>query len=291
MSADAQLPSRPKPDRLRLVLIGDIVGKPGMRIACAAVPWLRRAMSIDVVIANAENAADGSGLRCVDYRRLIEHGINVVTLGDHLYRKREIMGPLTNEDNIIRPANLPERAPGRGSTVFKARDGVEIGVTNLIGRVFMKPVDCPFHAADRELAAFDPTIKIRLVDFHAEATSDKQLMGRYLDGRVSAVLGTHTHVATADEQILPLGTGFQCDVGMTGPFDSVLGRKTTAVMEATLHGVPVPFQVAVGDVRLNGTWVDINIATGSCEAIGRINVKEDRIQSFNEQDSSARKVL
>ena len=290
MSA-AQLPPPPKPDCLRLVLVGDIVGKPGMRIACEAVPWLRRAMSIDAVIVNAENAADGSGLRCVDYRRLIEHGVNVVTLGDHLYRKREIMEPLANENNIIRPANLPQLAPGRGSTVVVVRDGISLGVTNLIGRVFMKPVDCPFHAADRELAAFDPGIKIRLVDFHAEATSDKQLMGRYLDGRVSAVLGTHTHVATADEQILPCGTGFQCDVGMTGPFDSILGRKTAAVMESTLHGVPVPFQVAVGDVRLNGTWIDVNIATGSCEAIGRINVGEDRIRAFNDEMRAARKVL
>lgn len=286
-----QVPPAPRPDCLRLVLIGDIVGKPGMRIACDAVPWLRRAMAIDVVIANAENAADGSGLRCVDYRRLIEHGVNVVTLGDHLYRKREIMEPLTNENNIIRPANLPQSAPGRGSTVYTARDGIAVGVMNLIGRVFMKPVDCPFQAADRELAAMDPAVKLRLVDFHAEATSDKQLMGRYLDGRVSAVLGTHTHVATADEQILPCGTGFQCDVGMTGPFDSVLGRKTAAVMEATLHGVPVPFQVAVGDVRLNGTWVDVDIATGACQAIGRIDVREDRIQSFNDAERAARKIL
>ena len=290
MSA-TQLPPSPKSGCLRLVLVGDVVGKPGMRIACEAVPWLRRAMSIDVVIVNAENAADGSGLRCVDYRRLIESGVNVVTLGDHLYRKREIMEPLTNEQNIIRPANLPERAPGRGSTVFIARDGVAVGVTNMLGRVFMKPVDCPFHAADRELAAMDPAVKIRLMDFHAEATSDKQLMGRYLDSRVSAVLGTHTHVATADEQVLPGGTGFQCDVGMTGPFDSILGRKTMAVLEATLHGVPVPFQVAVGDVRLNATWVDINIATGMCEAIGRINVSQTRIQAFNDSESAARKVL
>jgi 2',3'-cyclic-nucleotide 2'-phosphodiesterase len=287
----AQLPPPPKPDCLRLVLVGDVVGKPGMRIVCEAVPWLRRAMSIDVVIVNAENAADGSGLRCVDYRRLIENGVHVVTLGDHLYRKREIMEPLTNENNIIRPANLPERAPGRGSTVFTARDGVHVGVTSLLGRVFMKPVDCPFHAADRELAALDPAVKIRIVDFHAEATSDKQLMGRYLDGRVSAVLGTHTHVATADEQILPCGSGFQCDVGMTGPFDSILGRQTSAVMEATLHGVPVPFQVAVGDVRLNGTWVDVDISTGVCQAIGRINIREDRIKAYNEQAKSRPQAL
>ncbi len=289
------LPPAPAAGQLRLVLVGDVVGKPGMRIACEAIPWLRRAMAIDVVVVNAENAADGSGLRCVDYRRLIQSGVNVVTLGDHLYRKREIMGPLTSERYIIRPANLPEQAPGKGSTVFIARDGIAVGVTSLIGRVFMKPVDCPFHAADRELSAMDSAtesaVKIRMVDFHAEATSDKQLMGRYLDGRVSAVLGTHTHVATADEQILPQGTGFQCDVGMTGPFDSVLGRNTAAVLEATLHGVPVPFQVAVGDVRLNGTWFDVDIATGLCTAIGRINVSETHIQSFNDSERAARKIL
>lgn len=286
-----QLPPPPKSHCLRLVLIGDIVGKPGMRIACDAIPWLRRAMSADVVVANAENAADGSGLRCVDYRRLIEHGVNVITLGDHLYRKREIMEPLTNENNIIRPANLPARAPGRGSTVFIARDGIAVGVTSLIGRVFMKPVDCPFYAADHELAAMDTAVKIRLVDFHAEATSDKQLMGRYLDGRVSAVLGTHTHVATADSQVLARGTAFQCDVGMTGPFNSVLGRKTEAVLEATLHGIPVPFQVAVGDVRLNGTWVDVDIESGLSQAIGRIDVREDTIQAFNDAERTARKIL
>ncbi len=285
------LPAPPKSSCLRLALVGDVVGKPGMRIACEAVPWLRRAISIDVVIVNAENAADGSGLRCVDYRRLIENGVNVVTLGDHLYRKREIMEPLTNEQNIIRPANLPEKAPGRGSTIHLARDGITVGVTNMLGRVFMKPVDCPFHAADREMAAMEPSVKIRLMDFHAEATSDKQLMGRYLDGRVSAVLGTHTHVATADEQVLPGGTGFQCDVGMTGPFDSILGRNTSAVTEATLNGVPVPFKVATGDVRLNATWVDINIDTGKCEAIGRINVSQTHIQVFNDSERAARKIL
>ena len=287
----SQLPPPPSEDCLRLALIGDIVGKPGMRIACEAVAWLRRAMSIDVIVANAENAADGSGLRCTDYRRLIQSGVHVITLGDHLYRKREIMEPLNNEQNIIRPANLPERAPGRGSTVFTARDGIQVGVINLIGRVFMKPVDCPFHAADRELKSLPSECKLNLVDFHAEATSDKQLMGRYLDGRVSAVLGTHTHVATADEQILPGGTGFQCDVGMTGPFDSILGRKTAAVMEATLDGIPVPFQVATGDVRLSGTWVDVNISSGRCEAIGRIVVTEDRIQAYNDLDRANRKIL
>ncbi len=163
---------------------------------------------------------------------------------------------------------------------WHCRDRVSIGATNLIGRMLMKTVDCPFHAADRELAAFDPTVKVKLVDFHPEATSDKQLMGChldfYFDCRVSAVLGTHTHVATADDPILRCGNCFQCDVGTTAPFDSRLGHKAAAVMEATLHGAPDAFQVAVGEVRLYGSWVDVNIVTGLCEAIGRINVREDR---------------
>jgi 2',3'-cyclic-nucleotide 2'-phosphodiesterase len=286
-----QLPPRPPADCLRLALIGDIVGKPGMRIASQSVPWLRREMGIDVIVANAENAADGSGLRCVDYRRLIESGVNVITLGDHMFRKREIIDVLVSEQNIVRPANLPERAPGRGHIIFTARDGIAVAVISLMGRVFMKPIDCPFQAADRELAAIDPEVKIRLVDFHAEATSDKQIMGRFLDGRVSAVLGTHTHVATADEQIFPGGTGFQCDVGMTGPFESILGRKISAVMEATLDAVPTPFQVATGDVRLNGTWVDVHIETGQCRAIGRIQVSEQTIQSFVDARNSIGKIL
>lgn len=285
------LPERPNSDCLRLLLIGDIVGKPGMRITCQAIPWLKRQLAVDVIVANAENAADGSGLRCTDYRRLIESGVNIITLGDHLFRKREIIDVLNAEANIIRPANLPLQAPGRGHTEFVARDGITIGVVNLIGRVFMKPVDCPFLAADRELAQLSSAAKIRLVDFHAEATSDKQLMGRYLDGRVSAVLGTHTHVATADEDILPSGTGFQCDVGMTGPFNSILGRKIDAVMQATLYAIPVPFHIANEDIRLNGTWVDVRIDDGLCQAIGRIQVHENTIDVYNTQQKNIGKIL
>lgn len=276
---------------MRLILIGDIVGKPGMRIACDAVPWLRRQLGADAVIANAENAADGSGLRCKDYRRLIDSGIDAITLGDHLYRKREIMEMLQTQPNIIRPANLPPQAPGTSFCLLTLRDSVSVAIISALGRVFMKPVDCPFRAIDRVMEGIDTDVKVRLVDFHAEATSDMQLMGRYLDGRVSAVLGTHTHVATADQQILPLGTGFQCDVGMTGPFDSILGRKIPPVLEATLNATPVPFQVATGDVRLNGTWLDVEIETGRCRAIGRVDVRHDTIIDFNERSQAERKVL
>jgi len=258
---------------IRLVLIGDIVGKPGMRIACKAIAWLREVLSVDGIVANAENAADGSGCSGSDYRRLIQHGVDVITLGDHIYRKREIVDVLVKERNIVRPANLPAQAPGLCWTSFVIGNQ-PVAVISLLGRVFMKPVDCPFAAADRALEEIAALTRVCLVDFHAEATSDKQLMGRYLDGRVSAVLGTHTHVVTADQQILPGGTALQCDVGMTGPMDGILGRKIEPVMRATLTSTPAPFQVSTGDVQLHCTWVDIDPASGHCRAIGRIELTE-----------------
>lgn len=258
---------------VRIALVGDIVGKPGMRVMVNAIDWLRKVAQVQTIIANAENAADGSGLRATDYRRLINSGIDLITLGDHIYRKQEIIEVLGSQANIVRPANMPAAAPGLQWAVATVGEH-RVAVISLLGRVFMKPVDCPFMAADRVLEEVTPDIKIRILDFHAEATSDKQLMGRYLDGRVSAVLGTHTHVATADEQILPGGTGFQCDVGMTGPMDGILGRKIEPVMKATLRGTPAPFQVSTGLVTLHATWVDIDPATGHCQAIGRLRVPE-----------------
>ncbi|RMF43705.1 MAG: YmdB family metallophosphoesterase [Planctomycetota bacterium] len=262
---------------MRIVMLGDVVGKPGVRIACRAAAWLRREIGAAVIIANAENAADGSGLRCDQYRKLIDAGIDGITLGDHVYRRREIIDVLERESNIIRPANLPAEAPGRTHMTLPTEGGHLLLVTAALGRVFMKPVDCPFRAVERIVG--DPALGagLRLVDFHAEATSDMQLMGRFLDGRVTGVLGTHTHVATADSQILPGGTGFQCDVGMTGPFESILGRKVDPVLKAALTGLPVPFQVSTGDVRMNATWLDADPTTGRCLAIGRIDVAEAEI--------------
>lgn len=279
---------------VRVVMIGDVVGKPGLRITCAAVPWLRRELKADVIVANAENAADGSGLRGSDYRRLVESGVDGITLGDHVYKKREIIEVLETQPNIIRPANLPDQAPGNSLMILTVRNSVPLAVTCVLGRVFMKPVDCPFHALDRmavELDQMSPPPRLRIVDFHAEATSDKQLMGRHLDGRFSAVLGTHTHVATADEQILPGGTGFQCDVGMTGPFESILGRKIDPVLAATLHGVPLPFQVATEDVRLSGTWVDLNLHDGRCLAIGRLQLTQQRLDDYLESQKNFKPLL
>jgi metallophosphoesterase (TIGR00282 family) len=262
---------------VRILLIGDIVGKPGVRLVTTAMAELRQREQLDLVIANAENALDGSGLSPTIYRKLIAAGVDGITLGDHIYRRNEIAPVLNSEPNIVKPANYPDKAPGKNFAILTAASGEQVAIFSLLGRVFMKPVDCPFAAAERVLAEIPANVKVRILDFHAEATSDKQLMGRYLDGRVSAILGTHTHVTTADEQILPGGTAFQCDVGMTGPHDSILGRRIDRVLETTITFQPTQFDVATGDVQLHGTIVDVDPATGRATAIRRIVVKEDPV--------------
>jgi 2',3'-cyclic-nucleotide 2'-phosphodiesterase len=259
---------------MRILFIGDIVGKPGRLICTQAVRGLRAEENLDLVVANAENVAGGSGLTPEIYHELIAAGIDGITMGDHVYKRREIFSILQTERRIVRPANYPASAPGRDCMILRARHQVAVGVFALQGRVFMPPVDCPFQAADRVLQALPLDVRVILVDFHAEATSDKQLMGRHLDGRVSAVLGTHTHVPTADEQILPNGTAFQCDVGMAGPHESILGRRIDRVMEAVRTFRPTHYDVATGDVRLNGSIVDIDAQTGRATAIRRICVDQ-----------------
>lgn len=259
---------------MRILFIGDIVGKPGRDIVCRAVSGLVAQQSLDLVVANAENAAGGSGITPAIYRELTRAGIDAITLGDHIYRRKEIYSVLESEPNIVKPANLPPESVGSEWAVVKARNGVPVAIACLLGRLFMKPVDSPWHAADRVLAAMPNDVRVRLIDFHAEATSDMQLMGRYLDGRVTAVLGTHTHVTTADECVLPGGTAFQCDVGMTGPFESIIGRRIDRVMETTLTGLPTEFDVATGDVRLCGTIVAADPETGRATAIERLCITE-----------------
>ncbi|HOM17422.1 MAG TPA: TIGR00282 family metallophosphoesterase [Thermoguttaceae bacterium] len=255
---------------MRLLLIGDIVGKPGRQIVVRALSWLRREEQIDLVVANGENAAGGSGITPAIFQELRQAGVDVVTLGDHAYRRREILALLEQESRIVRPANYPLDAPGRSWTVVEAADGTKAAVLTLLGRIFMPPVDCPFRAADRVLAELPTEVRVILVDLHAEATSDKQLLARYLDGRVSAVLGTHTHVPTADETILPGGTAFQCDVGMTGPHESIIGRRIDRVLETMLTHRPTHFEVASNDVRLHGTLVDVEPDTGRATVIRRL---------------------
>jgi hypothetical protein len=251
-------------------MIGDIVGKPGRQIVIRALRGLRTEEQLDLVVANAENAAGGSGLTPAIYQELTSAGVDGLTMGDHVYRRREIIPLLQTERRIVRPANYPHDAPGRDFAILRSRNQVHVAVFACLGRVFMGPVDCPFRAADRVLATLPSDIQVILMDFHAEATSDKQLMGRHLDGRVSAVLGTHTHVATADEQLLPNGTAFQCDVGMTGPHESILGRRIDRVLETTLTCRPTHFEVAARDVRLNGTMVEVDPQSGRATGIRRI---------------------
>tara|TARA_R110002072_G_scaffold38414_5_gene111373 strand:+ start:4797 stop:5582 length:786 start_codon:yes stop_codon:yes gene_type:complete len=260
---------------VRFLFLGDVVGKPGYSGVLARTAELRKQHRLDAVVINAENAADGAGLMPRQYRRLIEAGVDVMTMGDHIYRRKEIVPILQSSQRIVRPANYPESSSGRTWTVVQTPGG-KLGVISLLGRVFMRPVDCPFAAVDaalNEMAVENP--RCILVDVHAEATSDKQVLGRYLDGRVTAVLGTHTHVPTADSCVLPGGTAFQCDVGMSGPYDSIIGRDIKRVTNATISFEPSHFHVATRDVRLCGAIIEAD-ADGKAISIERF---EDRIET------------
>ncbi len=253
------------------------MGREAVQMVVDALPHLRRIESLDLVVANAENADGGSGITPAIYRKLLSAGVDGITLGDHIYKKKEIIDLLNEQVAIVKPANYPAAAPGKTWMALRSATGHAVAVISLIGRVFMKPVDCPFAAIDRVLAEIPDEIKIRIVDMHAEATSDKQLMGRYLDGRVSAVLGTHTHVPTADEQVLPGGTAYQTDVGMTGPHNSILGRVIDNVLLATLTFVPHSFTVGDGDCRVNGAIVEIENRSGRAQRISRFSLNEQQL--------------
>jgi metallophosphoesterase (TIGR00282 family) len=257
----------------RILFIGDIVGPPGVTLLKQALPGLIAAEKIDFVVANAENAVNGSGISAGVYRKLREAGVDAVTLGDHIYKKQEFIGTLQEDDRVCKPANFPPEAPGREFVLAPARDGTAMAVFCLLGRTFMRPVDCPYHAAERVLRAVGDQARCIVVDMHAEATADKYLMGHYLKDRVSAVLGTHTHVQTADEQLLG-GTAYITDVGMTGPYDSILGRRIDRVLSTSITAIPSPFDVATGDPRLAGAIVDVDAAAGQALAIRRVMLRE-----------------
>ena len=269
---------------MRILFIGDIVGKPGRDIVCRAVPGLVVRERLDLVIANAENAAGGSGLTPTIYRELVRGGVQGFTLGDHVYRRKEIYSTLEGETNIVKPANLPPESVGRNWTTVVANDGTTVAIACLLGRLFMQPVDSPWLAADRVLADMPSDVRVRFIDFHAEATSDMQVMGRYLDGRATAVLGTHTHVPTADAKILPGGSAFISDLGMCGPYDSVLGRRKDRVLKYMTTNMPVPFDVATGDVRLCGAIADIDPDTGRALSIERIEVQGEASEQAYDAD-------
>ena len=258
---------------LKILFIGDVVGSPGRKIVSQVLPRLIRRWDLGLVVCNAENAAGGSGLTVRCHEELVEAGVDVFTLGDHVYRKDEVFNLFEQTDRLLRPANFPPDSPGedvragRGQGRHARRRSSPCSAAPTCGRS-----TAPSARPTASWSGSAPTVKVILVDIHAEATSDKQLLGRYLDGRVSAVLGTHTHVATADEQILPGGTAYQTDVGMTGPHDSILGRRYDRVLAATLTFVPHYFDVATGDPRLNGALVEVDPATGRALAIRRVSI-------------------
>lgn len=259
-----------------LFFIGDVVGKPGRQIVQQALPGLIAERGIDLVVCNAENAAAGSGYTPKIHAELTAAGVDAVTLGDHVYKRREVLPLLESAENVVRPCNLPAEATGRRWAVVTSRSGQRVLVCCALGQLFMRQCDSPWRAIDAVLAEAPSDVRVRFIDFHAEATSEMQVAGRYFDGRVAAVLGTHTHVPTADECVLPSGTAFQCDVGMTGPHDSILGRRTDRVLAATLTGMHHPFDVATGDVRLNGALVTIDPESGLATAIERVSIDEQK---------------
>ncbi len=266
---------------MKILFIGDIVGAPGRRIVREDLEAVRAEHAADLVLANCENAASGFGITPKLAEELLATGIEVLSGGNHIYDRKEISEYFPKQPRLLRPANFAPGAPGNGVFAGRARNGVPFAVLNLQGRVFMSPSDCPFRTADREierLAQLDPgdgagPVRIILVDFHAEATSEKQAMGWYLDGRVTAVLGTHTHVSTADERILPKGTAYITDVGMTGPHDSVIGMDKQAMVQRFLDGLPARFEVAEGDTQLNAVLVDADEATGLARSISRLRLR------------------
>ncbi len=255
---------------MRLLFVGDVVGKPGRRALRELLPRLVDRQRADYVVVNLENAAGGFGVTPKILAEVEELQIHCYTSGNHIWDKKEGLPRLDQEPRLLRPANYPEGNPGRGLHLGETAAGIPVAVLNLEGRTFMAELDCPFRAADRLLASLPPAVKVILVDFHAEATSEKQAMGFYLDGRVSAVLGTHTHVPTADERILPGGTALISDVGMTGPYESIIGFRPDKVLRRFLLQTPHSLEVAKRDVRLAGALLDIDEATGKARQVERM---------------------
>ena len=258
---------------MNILFIGDIVGSPGRKAIAKLVPGLRAEMGIDFVIANAENSSGGSGITAKVAAELFSSGVDVLTSGDHIWKKSEIFQLINQEERILRPINYPEGSPGRGAHVFKAANGLKVGVINVNGRVFMDALECPFKTTLRASNELAKETKIIIVDVHAEATSEKVALGWYLDGKASAVLGTHTHIQTADEKILPKGTAYLTDAGMTGPYDSVIGRNVEDVLTRFLSSIPVKFNVAEENIQLHGALVRIDEKTGLAVSISRVQKK------------------
>ena len=271
---------------LRILALGDIVGKPGRQVIHDRLAVLVREKKIDLVIANAENIAGGSGITPNLFHKIRSYGIDVVTLGDHAFRRSEIATTLNTSERIVRCANMPASSPGRTFTVVTTNAGVQVAVFAVMGRIFMNlPSDDPFAAADKVLQQIPHVVKVRVCDVHAEASSEKIALGHHLDTRCSFVFGTHTHIPTADARITPGGTAYISDLGMTGPYDSVLGRRKDRVVSYMTTAQPAPFDVATGDVRMCGALAEIDATTGRATSIERIEVQGGNSdQAYDEDD-------
>jgi 2',3'-cyclic-nucleotide 2'-phosphodiesterase len=258
---------------MRILFIGDIVGRPGRDALKNHLANILEERKIDLCIANAENSASGNGITPRLVEELLGLQIDVLTSGNHIWDKKEILGYFEHQPRLLRPANYPPMAPGRGLFVGKTRGDIPFAVINLQGRVFMPAIDCPFRTAEGLLQELSPDIKVVFVDFHAEATAEKQAFGWHFDGKISAMVGTHTHVVTADEQILPKGTAYITDVGMTGPHDSIIGVTKDSILPKFISQIPTRFETATDDVRINGVQVEVNPETGLATEIRRYCLK------------------
>ncbi|MFW5836830.1 MAG: TIGR00282 family metallophosphoesterase [Desulfovibrionaceae bacterium] len=259
---------------MRIVFLGDIVGKPGRRAVLDAASRLRRRLGVDLILANGENASGGLGLKPESADLLLAGGVDALSTGNHVWKFKELGPYLDRSDRVVRPANFPAPAPGRGVLVLHTAAGVPAALVNLQGRTYMEPIDCPFAVAERIVSELPAEVKVILVDFHAEATSEKAAMGFHLDGRVSAVLGTHTHVPTADETILPGKTAFLSDLGMCGPWPACLGMDPRPILERFCTGRPSRFTVAKVPPVLQGAVVDIDEETGNARSIRRLSPED-----------------
>jgi len=258
---------------MKVLFIGDVVGEPGRKALRHGLSKLIERLKIDFIIANVENAAGGFGITPSVGEEIFSLGVNVLTSGNHIWDKKEAVTYIAQEKRLLRPANYPEGVPGSGSIIAETMDGGKIAVLNISGRVFMNLVDCPFRGSKREILRLKEIANVIVVDFHAEATSEKLAIGWFLDGEVSAVIGTHTHVQTADETILPKGTAYITDVGMTGPTDSVIGVKKEQIIGKFLTSIPVRFETAKGPVVLSAVVIDIDSRSGRAYSIQRLQLK------------------
>jgi hypothetical protein len=268
---------------MRILFVGDIFGKPGREIARRAIPALVERESLDFVIANVENAAAGFGITGDIAETILGYGVDAMTSGNHVWDKKEVLDYIDGQPRLLRPANFRAGTPGRGSYLGRTRTGEPIGVINLMGRIFMQPLEDPFAVVLKEIEALRAKARIVIVDFHAEATSEKVAMGWHLDGRVTAVLGTHTHVQTADERILPKGTAYLTDAGMTGPHDSIIGVTIDAALGRFLTGMPTKFEAANSPGRLNAVIITADQASGRATAIERLNLSAEQVETLATQ--------